>query len=134
MFKRPGKKIKTLAIILFIFLCLVPVVLGILLMAGALGGSLGGSLSGSAGVSGTVLGILVILLGLASAWISTILLFAFGELTDDIHAIREAELRLVALNEARDTREKLRLQKEYEEQQKLLREKELGLNRTTPSI
>ena len=119
MFKRPGKKIKTLAIILFVVLCLAPVVFGIMLMAGSLGGAFGAF--SAAGISGTLLGILVIVFGLASAWVSTILLFAFGELTDDIHELREAQDRLVALTEARDARERLRLQKEYDEKQRELR-------------
>ncbi len=134
MFKRPGKKIKTFALILFVILCIIPIVGGILLMVGAVGGSAGGALGGLAGVGGTLLGILVIVFGLAGAWVSTILLFAFGELTDDIHAIKEAQLRLVKLSEARDAREKLRLQNDYAAQQRERRRKALGLDTADDSL
>ena len=96
MFKRPGKKLKTLAKVLFVLLVIIPVLLGLVLIFGA--GFIPEEITQSAGIqpgiSTIIAGILVILIGFLNAWLHTILLYTIGEISDDLEIMRRATVMI----------------------------------------
>ena len=90
MFNDPGRKLKILARILFVLLSIIPVLLGAAVIFGAFEPIIGLE----AGVGATLLGISIILFGILSAWLSSILLFAVGSAIDDIQTIRRIVYRI----------------------------------------
>ena len=93
MFKNPGKKVKTLAIILFILMSLVPIIVGIgLILAGTSSASIPVPKSEMQleGLSAIIAGIVVIILGVIMAWIYAILLYTVGAISDDLQTLRKA--------------------------------------------
>ena len=81
MFKHPGKKIKNLAIVVFVVLFVMSWV------AGALTALAVYEELGRLAVS-FLAGVLIAVLGCLSAWISALFTFAFGNLVDDVQAIK----------------------------------------------
>ena len=81
MFKNAGRKLTTLAKVIFIILCAFAVLMGI-----GLGVTVGNEVNGAAGffafLAYTAAGVL-------GAWLSTIVLYAFGELCENVKMIRE---------------------------------------------
>ena len=96
MFKKPGKKIKTLAKILFVLLLIIPILLGLALIFGS--GFIPKEVTNSVGIQvqgGSIIaGIVVILFGFLFAWISTILLYTIGEISDDLEIARRATVMI----------------------------------------
>ena len=85
MFNDPGRKLKLLARILFVLLSIIPLLLGIVLIFGDFQDV---PFLASGGAAAVLIGIVVILFGFLSAWLSSILLFAVGSAIDDIQTIR----------------------------------------------
>ena len=82
MFNNPGKKLKSLAKLIF----WLAIVLNVLLFLGIYGGMVS-----EAGTDGDALALIVsivlgLLIGALIGWLSSILLYAFGELIEDIHS------------------------------------------------
>jgi hypothetical protein len=75
LYKNIGEKIKGLAILCFIMYSLSAIAVGVMLINSDM----------------VVYGIITIALGVSFAWISSILLYAFGVLVEDVHAIRNRE-------------------------------------------
>ena len=96
MFKHPGKKLKTLAIILFVIMVIIPVLVGLALIFG--GGPVADAVGDAYGVkiqgAGVIIGILVIVFGFLSAWLSTIILYTLGEIADDLEIARRATVMI----------------------------------------
>ena len=75
MFQNPGSKLKTLAIVVFVITVVIFCVAGII--AGRAADSM-------------VLIILIIALGILVGWLSSIILYAFGSLVQDVEDIKSA--------------------------------------------
>lgn len=84
MFKNIGKKIKTLAVVIFIFELIGVFILGLITMIGGAAASsiMGSNGVGVAGVTGVFGGILIWIVGFLSSWIGSFFLYGFGELID----------------------------------------------------
>ena len=80
MFDAPGRKIQGLAKTIFAFLAALPVIIGSFFILG--------SLFGDASFAFFILGIVIIVVGIGLAWVSSIALYAFGELVEDTEEIR----------------------------------------------
>lgn len=93
MFKNPGKKVKTLAIILFILMSLVPIIAGIgLILVGT--SSVDIPMPESEiqleGLTAIIAGIVIIIFGVIMAWISALMLYTVGAISDDLQTLRKA--------------------------------------------
>ena len=86
MFKHPGKKIKSLAIIFFIVLFIVNLLaaFGITILIS----SRSTSTVDLTGVA-TIIGIIAAVLGFFISWISVIFMYAFGSLVEDVEYIKK---------------------------------------------
>lgn len=85
MFNNPGKKLKSLAKLIF----WLAIVLNVLLFLGIYGTAVV-----EEGAKGSALALFVfvalgLLIGALIGWLSSILLYAFGELIEDIHSMRK---------------------------------------------
>lgn len=96
MFKNPGQKLKLLAKIVFYVLLFLPLVIGIVLIVSGLLDGVGGY-----GVTfpAVLFGILLLGIGLLNAWLSSILLYAFGELIEYTRAIKKDVEKIRKLEE-----------------------------------
>lgn len=74
MFNRPGRKLQTLAALVFAIIFVVYIIIGLVFIRGTGAGA------------GMV--VLFCLLGLFIAWLSSICLYAFGSLVDDVEEIK----------------------------------------------
>ena len=81
MFKNAGRKLTTLAKVIFAIMCVGGLISGI-----SAGAAIGNEFSGGVGV---IAFLIVTALGVLSAWICTIVIYAFGELCENVRAIRE---------------------------------------------
>ena len=97
MFKRAGRKIKGLAIFFFVIQVIFAVVLGVgaIVMGSQMNGGtdyllFGMRVSGSVGMYMVIGGIVVIVLGILSAWFSTLFIYGYGQLIDRVDDIGEA--------------------------------------------
>ena len=96
MFNNPGQKLKMLAKILFWLLLIPSIIWGISVMSL---GSLGGTRLGTAGF---LVGLGIIVAGIGTAWLSSILLYAIGSAIDDIQTIKEITVRTYEKNYPED--------------------------------
>ena len=91
MFNNPGKKLKILAKILFILFSIIPVLIGVLLIIGC------SALESHFGIPvkfSILCGMLVIVISILLAWLSTIILYAFATMTDDLTTIKRLLYRI----------------------------------------
>jgi len=85
MFNNIGKKLKGLAKVV----CWIGIVLSVLLGAMCvISGYV--ELNGHT-VNGVIYGLFVIVLGCLASWINSWVLYAFGQITDDVHEIRNSK-------------------------------------------
>ena len=94
MFNNPGEKLKTLAKIVFYVLLFLPLVTGIVMVIMGLIDGFGGE---GFGISAVLIGILLLALGFANAWLGSIFLYAFGELVENSAATRKAVEQILKL-------------------------------------
>lgn len=89
MFNHPGKKLRRLAILIFVALVIIDLLL-------ALGVSFFFG-EGRTGVAklGTIVGLVVFLVGVVVSWLSVIILYAYGSLVQDVEYIRYYCSRMV---------------------------------------
>ncbi len=88
MFRNPGNKIKVFAVVIFVLLVLFHVLLGVGVMtAGSSVARAGGAGDVDEAVF-VVLGILIIVLGFVSSWVSVLTLYAYGALVSDVQTIK----------------------------------------------
>ena len=83
MFTDIGKKIMNLAKVTCILGIVFSVIYGISLLA-----------SSNSYNNMTGAGLAIILIGSLGSWLGSFVIYAFGQLTDDIHAMREANLNI----------------------------------------
>jgi len=90
MYKNPGKKIRALAKIFCIIGIIGSVIVGVLIITGGalFTNSMGLSGGLSSGLSSTATGILVIIGGSLIAWINSIVLYAFGDMADNLASMK----------------------------------------------
>lgn len=88
MFNNIGKKLMTLAKVLFWIVTACSVISGIVCMVAGGAVSSAAGIGAAAGAGSVLAGILVIVFGVLLAWISNLGLYAFGQLVDDTHEIR----------------------------------------------
>lgn len=81
IFKNAGPKLKTLAIIFFVISLIVGEVIAISLI-------ISGSNSYYSGELSIIIGIILVIISPLIAWLSSIILYAFGELCEDVHRMR----------------------------------------------
>ena len=74
MFRNPGEKIKNLAWFVFVLLLIVNIFL---------------ALGAWAESESVILGVVVLIVGILVAWLSTVFVYAFGALVDDTQRSRE---------------------------------------------
>ena len=105
MFSNPGKKLKSLAKLIF----WLAIVLNVLLFLGIYV-----TMVNEAGTDGNILAFIVfvvlgLLIGALIGWLSSILLYAFGEVIEDIHSMRKQinriEYRLSKIPMVQEVRE-----------------------------
>ena len=89
MFDNPGQKLKKLAKFVFWLLAILNVI--VILVIGALPSENGMKL----GVTGILLLLVWLVIGTVIAWLVSVSVYAFGELTDDNHAMRMMIARYV---------------------------------------
>lgn len=91
MFNNIGHKIQVLAKVLCWIGIICWVITGLALMAG--GSSMTHQLTGSyvtaSSAAGVLVSIVTIIVGVLVSWIGSLVLYAFGQLVEDTHAIRE---------------------------------------------
>jgi ssDNA-binding Zn-finger/Zn-ribbon topoisomerase 1 len=103
MYDNIGGKIKGSAKIMFIVGAIVEVITGIVLLA--------------TDDSLIFAGLLILFLGPILSWVSSWVLYAFGELVEDIHAIRDKEGTTKEVNAKRKAEEKIKREAELKAQQ-----------------
>lgn len=91
MFKNPGRKLKGIAKVVFALLLIVYVILAVAIMLGVMPVGDSGTLDGAAAI---VTGIVLILVGLLIAWLSSIAIYAAGAAVDDLQTIKKIQLEL----------------------------------------
>jgi len=96
MFNNPGKKLKFLAKIVFYVLLFLPLVIGIVLIFSGLLDGIGGY---AITFSTVLVGVLLVLFGILNAWLSSILLYSFGQLVEDTQKTRKAVEKILELEE-----------------------------------
>ncbi len=83
MFNNIGKKIKTLAVVIFVLELIGVFIVGLVTMiGGAAGASIGIKNSGVFGLTGFIGGLIIWIVGFLSSWICSFFLYGFGELID----------------------------------------------------
>ena len=90
MFNSPGKKIMTLAKILFVILSIIPVLAGLAVIF------MSESIPGleAVGEMKILVGVLLIVCGILSAWISALMLYVVGSIADDLEITRRAAVMI----------------------------------------
>lgn len=90
MFNSPGKKIMTLAKILFVILSIIPVLAGLAVIF------MSESIPGleAVGDMKILVGVLFIVFGILSAWISSLMLYVVGSIADDLEITRRAAVMI----------------------------------------
>ena len=90
MFNSPGKKIMTLAKILFVILSIIPVLAGpaVIFMSESIPGL------EAVGEMKILVGVLLIVFGILSAWISSLMLYVVGSIADDLEITRRAAVMI----------------------------------------
>lgn len=91
MFKRPGKKLKAIAVIIFFFFIALGLIVGVLAAAGL-------TLQAQetqipmlrSAPSAVVIVVVCTVVGAVVGWINSILLYAFGSLVDNVEIIKTA--------------------------------------------
>lgn len=78
MFKNPGKGLKTLAKVIFAVIIIVFIIAAMILIANTKDSS----------ASATILGIVLVAVGVITAWVSSISIYAFGELVENVNDIK----------------------------------------------
>lgn len=106
MFHEPGKKLKALAIILFILLSLIPLAMGVMsIFIGVVGPDIPIPVTDQFDLSGTgfiIAGVLLIVFGFLSAWITCISLYTFGAIADDLQTIRRIQTHFYRMMEEKE--------------------------------
>ena len=92
MFKNPGAKLKSLAKVLFWFILVFSVLYAVNLCFFE-------PASGETGTLELITFFLLIVVSILSAWLSSIGLYAFGEMVENTHATREAVEKILKLEE-----------------------------------
>ena len=88
MFKNPGRKLKGIAKVVFALLLIVYVIIGVAIMLGVM--PVGDNYLD--GATAIVVGVVLILVGILIAWLSSIALYAAGAAVDDIQTIKILQL------------------------------------------
>ena len=88
MFKNPGRKLKGIAKVVFALLLIVYVIIGVAIMLGVM--PVGDNYLD--GATAIVAGVVLILVGILIAWLSSIALYAAGAAVDDIQTIKILQL------------------------------------------
>ncbi len=88
MFKNPGKKLKTLAKVVFFISLLCYILAGV----GIIMGQVSVNDNYMTGVEAYIAGAVVILLGIVFSWLLTIFLYAAGSAVDDIQTIKKLRI------------------------------------------
>lgn len=85
MFNNPGGKIKKLAKFIFVIELILFIIGGLIMIASGL---FMVSSSDPASIALIIGGILTILIGIVSAWLSVLAMFAYGSMVEDVEEIR----------------------------------------------